>query len=824
MSIQSLIQKCDANQETLNGFLSGHRELDGTITLGSDYFKQETRKYQNIFIGSNLYSDDRRYAALLIRELFQNAGDAMIDSERKHLQFQILKNHISVTDTGKGMTKDVLKKYFLKINKSSKDNGKESGGFGIGRAIIFGQESWMVLTNNMLVVGSYINYVILCYECFKQGVFVNKEESCNQCSHDCNKKHVLGTSVIVSRKNIVEETYEDVFNFFTGMMKKNDIFTMSYGKEIDGNIKTYEVELPKFELDDTEFDYEEQIKTHGSIDAETISKYFDFKYNANGRRFHTGMYLRKGMLSKDNTQEFYIPYPERLIYSEDKVHPRLVSARLRTNGLIMVGIYHPVFTVLPMLNISVQYVPLPYKYMRCVLYGKNANGISTVDSTQVFEPSRDRFAKKYEDLRFAFEKYYVQSNWIQECAKVTTDTQTIDADLTGEIMKKVFNWEESKFWEKPKEKKKKKKKENMNGGTAEECDSSASTVIIIDSDSEDQNKDQNKDANKDANVVNVRIIEGTSSRTNTSSNSSSSKTVKEKKRKKNVCRGCKQKIVMTDSKLCSRCSYQIKHFVPYELNFQKRNNYTRLEIGNNKNDDYEILLPTYAEVSRYSIMEHVKKKNWFLTYKETNVFVIAYVTLQTLIQEFVHVPIKKMIITFDSSCLGYCQKGNENKIGINIAYFLHHYGHEFDKVIGEPGDDKTLSGTIVHELAHLMDTKFRGRCDHDTHFASVLQKLLGRIHNKVTWGDLKKHLKKRVKKFYNVLYSYGFQKRRLNQKCDFFSESKGQKKRKKKAEHMMNTKKKKPNDDFCTLMSLLKKKDNTEEEYKTLETLFKKVF
>ena len=53
MSIQSLIRKCDANQETLNRFLSGHRELDGTISLGSDYFKQETRKYQNIF---NSYS------------------------------------------------------------------------------------------------------------------------------------------------------------------------------------------------------------------------------------------------------------------------------------------------------------------------------------------------------------------------------------------------------------------------------------------------------------------------------------------------------------------------------------------------------------------------------------------------------------------------------------------------------------------------------------------------------------------------------------------------------------------------------------------------
>ena len=206
---------------------------------------------------------------------------------------------------------------------------------------------------------------------------MNKEESCNQCSHDCNKKHVLGTSVIVSRKNNVEETYEYVFNFFTGMMKKNDIFTMSYCKEIDGDIKTYEVELPKFELDDTEFDYEEQIKTHGSIDAQTISKYFDFEYGRNGRRSHTGMYLRKGMayLSQDNSQEFHIPYPERLIFSEDKVHPRLLSARHRTNGLIMVGIYHPVFTVLPMLNIPVQYVPLPYKYMRCVIYGKNENGI-----------------------------------------------------------------------------------------------------------------------------------------------------------------------------------------------------------------------------------------------------------------------------------------------------------------------------------------------------------------------------------------------------------------------------------------------------------------
>lgn len=117
---------------------------EGIVQIPSDHFVKSVRIQ---------YSQPEE---ALIRELLQNS----IDAKASHIQFFTTEDSLLVEDDGKGMSKDIMINAMLTFGGSFKDEDS-IGGFGLAKEIIlFQHESYEIITRDMVVTGSTLNYNI----------------------------------------------------------------------------------------------------------------------------------------------------------------------------------------------------------------------------------------------------------------------------------------------------------------------------------------------------------------------------------------------------------------------------------------------------------------------------------------------------------------------------------------------------------------------------------------------------------------------------------------------------------------------------------------
>lgn len=169
----------------------------GIVVSTEKFFANESEhRYTNVW--SHKHSGSRLASA---REALQNSVDAGADNfavqaiQIQSDEFGDVSESLGATPffvrwqdngswgDGTKSTYEMCSKYFLKMDGSSKGekgSKKTDGGFGVGRfVILFCAPLWMMTCANILVVGTYNCYRILCRKCFAPV----KGSSCDTCAH-----------------------------------------------------------------------------------------------------------------------------------------------------------------------------------------------------------------------------------------------------------------------------------------------------------------------------------------------------------------------------------------------------------------------------------------------------------------------------------------------------------------------------------------------------------------------------------------------------------------------------------------------------------------
>lgn len=98
-------------------------------------------------LGASMY--DKAYSKTLTKELVQNAFDAIKDSKEKAIRLDIDRENqtISISDTGVGMSPEVVVTKLLPAFESGKDATTAAGGYGLAKVAVFGgAENFKVTT------------------------------------------------------------------------------------------------------------------------------------------------------------------------------------------------------------------------------------------------------------------------------------------------------------------------------------------------------------------------------------------------------------------------------------------------------------------------------------------------------------------------------------------------------------------------------------------------------------------------------------------------------------------------------------------------------
>jgi hypothetical protein len=188
----------------------------GIVVSTEKFFANESEhRYTNVWSHKN--SGSRLACA---REALQNSVDAGADNftvqaiQIQSDEFGDVSDSLGATPffvrwqdngswgDGTKSTYEMCSKYFLKMDGSSKGekgSKKTDGGFGVGRfVILFCAPLWMMTCANILVVGTYNCYRILCRKCFNPV----KGSSCGICAHkeDDYELSQRGTDIVVNYK------------------------------------------------------------------------------------------------------------------------------------------------------------------------------------------------------------------------------------------------------------------------------------------------------------------------------------------------------------------------------------------------------------------------------------------------------------------------------------------------------------------------------------------------------------------------------------------------------------------------------------------------
>lgn len=185
-------------------------QSSGYVVPTHQFFEGELKRYQSIF--SHLIPSFYNSRVATIREVLQNSTDAHTDVLKidfhdfhDHLNIPATLNahayFVSFADTGQWTTTttttttttgvenpttyDICCQYFLQMNGSYKTHSNKNnclkdqdGGFGIGRFIIlFCAPMWFMTVKNMLLLGTYNCYQILCRACQRP----LQSSCCNHC-------------------------------------------------------------------------------------------------------------------------------------------------------------------------------------------------------------------------------------------------------------------------------------------------------------------------------------------------------------------------------------------------------------------------------------------------------------------------------------------------------------------------------------------------------------------------------------------------------------------------------------------------------------------
>jgi len=101
-------------------------------------------------LGPQLYGNMSKISSVTVKEMFQNAFDAIKDALVKgglaegkiSVNTDEDKRTITITDNGMGMTPEIISKAFLTIAGTHKESGRGSGGFGVAKMLfLFGNKN-----------------------------------------------------------------------------------------------------------------------------------------------------------------------------------------------------------------------------------------------------------------------------------------------------------------------------------------------------------------------------------------------------------------------------------------------------------------------------------------------------------------------------------------------------------------------------------------------------------------------------------------------------------------------------------------------------------
>jgi hypothetical protein len=101
-------------------------------------------------LGPQLYGNMSKISSVTVKEMFQNAFDAIKDALVKgglpegkiSVDTDEDKRTITITDNGMGMTPEIISKAFLTIAGTHKESGRGSGGFGVAKMLfLFGNKT-----------------------------------------------------------------------------------------------------------------------------------------------------------------------------------------------------------------------------------------------------------------------------------------------------------------------------------------------------------------------------------------------------------------------------------------------------------------------------------------------------------------------------------------------------------------------------------------------------------------------------------------------------------------------------------------------------------
>jgi hypothetical protein len=101
-------------------------------------------------LGPQLYGNMSKISSVTVKEMFQNAFDAIKDALVKgglaegviNVDTDENKRTITITDNGMGMTPEIISKAFLTIAGTHKESGRGSGGFGVAKMLfLFGNKN-----------------------------------------------------------------------------------------------------------------------------------------------------------------------------------------------------------------------------------------------------------------------------------------------------------------------------------------------------------------------------------------------------------------------------------------------------------------------------------------------------------------------------------------------------------------------------------------------------------------------------------------------------------------------------------------------------------
>ena len=132
------------DQENLNKSLETTGEGTFRAAPGVDMTRMAN------LLGPQLYGNMSKISTVTVKEMFQNAFDAIKDALVKgglaegviNVDTDENKRTITITDNGMGMTPEIISKAFLTIAGTHKESGRGSGGFGVAKMLfLFGNKN-----------------------------------------------------------------------------------------------------------------------------------------------------------------------------------------------------------------------------------------------------------------------------------------------------------------------------------------------------------------------------------------------------------------------------------------------------------------------------------------------------------------------------------------------------------------------------------------------------------------------------------------------------------------------------------------------------------